>query len=99
MRSAADVGELEHGDAVFLCGCVGAARGNRTRDGKRMLFATLEDKQGRADLVVFPTVLQKYGHLFAANNDRPLLVWGRIDRTEQEPTVIVRKVQEFVKAQ
>ncbi|HCT37861.1 MAG TPA: DNA polymerase III subunit alpha [Firmicutes bacterium] len=99
VRSAADVGELEHGDAVFLCGCVGAARGNRTRDGKRMLFATLEDKQGRADLVVFPTVLQKYGHLFAANNDRPLLVWGRIDRTEQEPTVIVRKVQEFVKAQ
>jgi len=100
---APDVAELEHGDTVFLCGFIGAMRGNRTRDGKRMLFATLEDKQGRADLVVFPTVLQEYGHLFATNttnnDDGPLLVWGRIDRTEQEPTVIVRKVQEFSKTQ
>jgi DNA polymerase-3 subunit alpha len=92
---APDVAELEHGDTVFLCGCVGAVRGNRTRDGKRMLFATLEDKQGRADLVIFPTVLQVYGHLFADYDGEPLLVWGRIDRTEQEPTVIVRRVQEF----
>lgn len=87
---AAEVAECDHGAEVFLGGCPGAARGHRTRDGKRMLFATLEDLGGRADLVVFPTALQKYGPLLA---DRiPILVWGQVDRTEDEPTVIVRKV-------
>lgn len=87
---AAGVAECEHGQEVFIAGCPGAARGHRTRDGKRMMFATLEDLAGRADLVLFPSVLQQYGQRIGER--APVLVWGRVDRTEDEPTVIVRKV-------
>lgn len=93
VMEVAGVSDCDHGESVFLGGCLGGMRGHRTRDGKRMMFAFIEDMSGRADLVIFPTVLQKHGPLISER--RPLLVWGQVDRTEEEPTVVVRRVQEM----
>ena len=47
-------------DQVLLCGLVGGFRSHRTRQGQRMLFATLEDLTGQAELVIFPSVLASH---------------------------------------
>ncbi len=61
-----------------------------------MLFAVLEDLTGRADLVVFPSVLERYGHLLSSGE--PLLVWGRIDRGSEQASVRVERVRKLAEA-
>ena len=78
-------------DQVLLCGIVGGIRSHRTRGGQRMLFANLEDLTGQVELVIFPTALERYGHLLTGGE--PLLLWGRIDRTSERVSVKVDRVR------
>lgn len=89
-----DLKEMEK-ERVLLCGLLGGARGHRTRRGERMLFAVLEDLTGIADLVIFPKILVRYGHLLLEKT--PLLVWGQTDASDDGITLVVegmRKVGE-----
>ena len=78
-------------DQVLLCGLVGGFRSHRTRQGQRMLFATLEDLTGQAELVIFPSILERYGHLLQGGD--PLLLWGRIDRSSEKGSVKVQRAR------
>ncbi|MGE5551703.1 MAG: DNA polymerase III subunit alpha, partial [Bacteroidota bacterium] len=78
-------------DQVLLCGLIGGIRSHRTRQGQRMAFANLEDLTGQAELVVFPSALERYGHLLRSG--APLLVWGRLDRTAERISVKVERVR------
>lgn len=80
---------------ALLCGLVDGVRSHRTRRGERMLFAVLEDLTGIADLVIFPKVLGKYGHLLMEKT--PLLVWGQTDMGDNGLSLVVegmRRVRE-----
>lgn len=81
----------EEKDQVLLCGLVGSLRSHRTRRGERMLFAVLEDLTGLADLVIFPKVLARFGHLLLEKE--PLLVWGKADTTDEQTSVVVEGIR------
>ena len=91
LTTADDLAEERTVDRVLLCGLLGALRSHRTRSGRRMLFAGLEDLTGQIDLVVFPTVLERYGHLLQGGE--PLLFWGRPDYTGDKVSVKIECVR------
>ncbi|MGE5599082.1 MAG: DNA polymerase III subunit alpha, partial [Bacteroidota bacterium] len=86
-----DLAEEGRSDLVLLCGLINGLRSHRTRQGQRMLFATLEDLTGQVELVVFPSVLERQGRLLEPGV--PLLVWGRVDRTAEQLSVRVERLR------
>ncbi len=73
----ADLRDYEDGDQVLICGVVVSIKEKLTRDGERMAFVGLEDKTGRVELIVFPSVYKEYDMLFTM--DEPILVRGVVN--------------------
>lgn len=55
----------EVGKRIRVLGHIAALREHRTRGGKRMCFATLEDASGLLEAVLFPEVWQRFGGILA----------------------------------
>ncbi|MQA95056.1 MAG: DNA polymerase III subunit alpha [Streptosporangiales bacterium] len=53
---ARDLGELEHGEEVLVAGVKVATQTPAVRSGQRVIFATLDDSTGLADLTFFESV-------------------------------------------
>jgi DNA polymerase-3 subunit alpha len=66
-------------------------RVHTTKTGKTMGFVTLEDIQGNLELVVFPNTWKKYSKL--VEMDRVLLIQGQVDTENNEPKVLVDKME------
>jgi len=62
------------GRRVSVRGWLAASRRVRTADARWMRFATLEDESGLAEVVLFPDVYERFGHLLASRG--PFLVSG-----------------------
>lgn len=56
------------GKKIILGGIVTAARKITTKNGNSMLFATLENKTGSIELIIFPKVFDKKPALWAVDN-------------------------------
>lgn len=61
-----------------------------TRSGVIVVFITLEDETGMADIVVFPKVYEKYGSIIYSNPG--LIVEGKIERSGRGLSLIARKI-------
>lgn len=83
--------DVRENEQLLLCGLIGGVRSHRTRKGERMLFAVLEDLTGLVDLVIFPKVLGKYGHLLLEKE--PLLVWGKTDTSDEQTSMVVEGIR------
>jgi DNA-directed DNA polymerase III PolC len=62
---------------VTVAGIVDCTRRTATSDNKPMFFLTLEDESGMVEVVLFPDVYQRFGHLLAESG--VLLVKGRVE--------------------
>jgi DNA polymerase-3 subunit alpha len=73
------LGQVEDGARVLLCGLVSALREINTKNGNRMGFATIEDVEGTIEVTIFPELFrQSVAHL---RSGAPLLVKGRVEGT------------------
>jgi DNA polymerase-3 subunit alpha len=97
--------EEREGRDVRVGGLVTAMRETRTRRGALMAFATLEDLEGRFDLVIFQEPYARCASLLksAAGTEgdggpRPLLVTGTLESGDP-PKVLVRDVVELERAE
>jgi DNA polymerase-3 subunit alpha len=73
------LGQVEDGARVLLCGIVSALREINTKNGNRMGFATIEDVEGTIEVTIFPELFrQSSTHLRSAV---PLLVRGKVEGT------------------
>ncbi|HUR27256.1 MAG TPA: DNA polymerase III subunit alpha, partial [Planctomycetota bacterium] len=72
-KSCAQIANFVHG-RISLCGWLSASRRTRTSSGEWMRFLTLEDESGIAEVVVFPDVYTRDGHLLV--DQGPFLVSG-----------------------
>lgn len=64
-----------------------------TKSGKVVVFLSLEDETGLADVTVFEDVYQKYGNLIYS---RPaLIVEGVVDRRGKHPSVIAERMADL----
>jgi DNA polymerase-3 subunit alpha len=79
--------DVHHGERVRVAGMITRMRRHQTRTGKSMAFATIEDIQGAVELVIFPSIWQKFAEFVEI--DRILLIDGHIDAQGSEPKILV----------
>jgi DNA polymerase-3 subunit alpha len=75
---------------VTVAGMVNYVRTITTKTNKQMAFAQIEDLQGTVELVIFPSVWQQTAELW--QQERILVVRGRVSTRDREPSVIVESV-------
>ncbi len=76
--------------SVTIGGLVGKINRINTRKGDAMAFVVIEDLEGSMEVVVFPTVLQKYRELIV--EDAVVKIKGRIDVKEDEVKLIAQEI-------
>ncbi|HNT36120.1 MAG TPA: OB-fold nucleic acid binding domain-containing protein, partial [bacterium] len=84
--------------AVSLCGIIVAERSHKTQGGSWMKFATLSDRTGMIEVVLFPEVSRKYAPLIGLG--KIVLISGTIQRFEHKRVgsliaEVVRNLGEF----
>jgi DNA polymerase-3 subunit alpha len=81
---------LEPNERVRVAGLVKSFRSFQTKRGKDMAFVTIEDPQGVVDLVLFPTVWERFAGL--VQYDKLIIVEGKLDAQNNEGKILVDKV-------
>jgi DNA polymerase-3 subunit alpha len=64
-----------------------------TKSGQPMYFLTLEDLTDNVEVIVFPTVLEKYKEL--VEEDKIIIVKGRLDRKEDQIKLIAIEIKDI----
>jgi DNA polymerase-3 subunit alpha len=92
-RPLAAVAELQDGAWVTVGGIVAEAKKVRTRNGGYVMFATLDDLEGRVELFVRDAA----GEAAAAiETDRVIVVRGRVDHKGRgETSLVVHEAEQF----
>ncbi|NPA24984.1 MAG: DNA polymerase III subunit alpha, partial [Deltaproteobacteria bacterium] len=87
--TAADLVQCENGATVRIGGLLNSVKSKRTRNGKLMAFAVLEDLSGSVEVTLFEESFIKARDFIA--NDTPLILEGRLevndDRTKAKMVV------------
>jgi DNA polymerase-3 subunit alpha len=89
---ARSTGSLTDGEAS-IGGIVSGCRIVKTRKGDRMAVFTLEDQEGSVEVVLFPEPYRQFGAL--VENDRMLLVTGRVEMDDDTPKMRASEVKDL----
>ncbi len=82
---------LNDGMTVTVGGIITGKKTKTTKSNNLMAFVSLEDLYGIMEVIVFPTVLARYGELLSDENI--VLVRGRLSvREEEQPKIICEEV-------
>ncbi|MBI5732213.1 MAG: DNA polymerase III subunit alpha [Candidatus Magasanikbacteria bacterium] len=79
------------GGWVAICGFVGSAKKIITKKGAVMLFVSLEDTTGQAEVVVFPRIYEQFKSLLQAGKE--ICVLGKYSEREGEKKIVAEKVE------
>ena len=76
---------------LTVCGIVTRRQSKTTKNGAQMAFATLEDRFGEIEVIVFPKTFEEVGYMFAP--DAALCVTGQLSiRDDEEPKLLCQSV-------
>jgi DNA polymerase-3 subunit alpha len=89
-HSSGDLSEAADKQKVIAGGMISKFRSLRTKDGKMMGFATLDDLQGSVELVIFTKTWARCAEQLAV--DKVFLVEGRVDSASGEPKILADKL-------
>ncbi len=78
---------------VRVGGIIAAAKKIYAKNGSEMFFATLEDRSGRIELIVFPRVAAQTEAFW--KEDEIVLVNGRLNRKDGDGKILVDSVQKL----
>jgi len=78
--------EADHGRQVTMAGTVTYVRHHKSKSGKPMAFAGIEDLYGQIEVVIWPSTWDETQELWKP--DRVLLVRGKIDAARGEPKLL-----------
>jgi error-prone DNA polymerase len=92
---AAELMRLEDGAPVKVAGIPVRPHRPPTRSGRIVVFLSLEDETGLADITVFENTYQKYGHLLFGPEIEPLRVGGTLVRRGYGASVVARWIAPF----
>lgn len=82
------------GKLVRIGGVISGIKKITTRTGKPMLFVNMEDETKGIEVVAFPAILERYPTHFQQN--KVILVSGRVDTRDGIPKIIANEVEEIV---
>ena len=90
----AELDKRPDGATVTVGGIVAEAKKIRTKTGNTMMFATLDDLEGRVEMIIFAKTLEANGDVI--DTDAVLLVRGRVDRKDRgEIKLVVHDAEPF----
>lgn len=76
---------------VTLCGIVTRKQLKTTKNGAQMAFATIEDRYGEIEVIIFPKTFESVGYMFSA--EAALCVTGQLSvRDDEEPKLLCQSV-------
>jgi DNA polymerase-3 subunit alpha len=82
-----DEGSLKDNQPVVVGGIITSVKTKTTRGDKLMAFIILEDLTGPMEIIVFPTIYEKFQQLLLS--DMKVILRGRITYKEDEPPKII----------
>ncbi|MDQ2087646.1 DNA polymerase III subunit alpha [Herbivorax sp. ANBcel31] len=86
-----DYKKISDGQNVYVGGIITSKKTKTTKNGNLMAFVTLEDLFGIMEIIIFPSILERYSNLI--NEENIVLVKGRISiREEEQPKIICEEV-------
>ncbi len=88
-----DISEDIVGRKVRVGGIITATKKITTKNGKPMMFVTLEDLSGKVELVVFPGQLDEYGDLLY--DDNTVFVIGKVDNRNDSLNIIADEIMDI----
>lgn len=89
---------VEDNQIVTIGGIITQKKAKITRNNNMMAFITLEDLYGTVEVIVFPTVLEKYLSQVEPNNI--VIITGRVTiREDEEPKIICEAVSPLTKSE
>ena len=93
--SIALLGQLKRtGQRIRIGGIISSMKKILTKSGKPMMFLNLEDLTDKIEVVIFPSIMDRYPGLLREN--KIVLVEGRVDRKMGEPKFICEGLEEIV---
>lgn len=78
---------------IRVCGMVNKVQRILTKKGDQMAFVDIEDKSGSVEIVVFPTLYQKYNPLLV--EQKILIIEGKITDKDGAPKILAEDIKEF----
>ncbi|MGI6552558.1 MAG: hypothetical protein ACOX37_05730 [Bacillota bacterium] len=84
--------KLEDGSSVKIVGLPVRPHRPPTRSGKIVVFFSLEDEKGLADVTVFPDVYHQYGQFIFGRRPDLLAVQGRLQKKGRSSGIIAAKI-------
>ncbi len=96
--SSAELRRLATGRETKVGGLTVRPHRPPTKSGRTVVFLSLEDEDGLADITVFEKTYQRCGGLVFADPCPPLAVWGRVERRGKAPMVIARRLESLYEA-
>ncbi|MGE5485295.1 MAG: DNA polymerase III subunit alpha [Ignavibacteriales bacterium] len=91
--SSRDVRKARQGAMVKVAGFPVRPHRPPTKSGRIVVFLSLEDEFGLADLTIFENTYQKYGQVIFTDPAPPLKVTGRIQRRGNGVSVVAREIE------
>lgn len=88
--------EASPNERVRVAGLITYIRPHQTKKGEPMAFVTIEDVQGKIELVIFPKIWERVIEIVEI--DRIVLVEGRADLYAAEPKVLVNNIKTDLRA-
>ena len=76
---------------VSVAGIVSQYRRRQTKKGAAMAVFTLEGREGRLEVVVFPEAFRKYGRIL--EDDKLLVVTGKLDKDDESARLVADKAK------
>ncbi len=89
-RFSSQLAAMKNQTPIIVGGMVTKYRRHLTKTGSDMAFVTIEDTQGPIEVLVFPRTWKKYQALI--ENDRILLIEGRVDTEGGDPKVLANNI-------
>lgn len=72
---------------VKICAVINKRTNKQTKNGDRMAFLSVEDESGECEVIVFPKMLDKFGHFLTV--DAVISAEGRVSEREDEDVKII----------
>lgn len=92
--SLINIGNNLKNTTVRVGGIISGIKKIITKNGRPMLFIKLEDLTDKAEVVVFPGVIERNPTVFQEN--KIVFITGRIDNRDNIPKVIASEVEEII---
>ncbi len=89
-----EIGERVWGQRIKIGGIIAGIKKIITRTGKPMLFVKVEDLEDKIEVVVFPNIIEQ--NPTALQENKIVMITGRVDRKDEAPKIICDSVEEIV---